>query len=62
MRAIRRDGAGLSRSLINLIVIKQPQNRRRNRRLLSRAGLPMVETANLTETNRLYAAWSLTRR
>ncbi|SMQ65526.1 Adenylate kinase [Devosia lucknowensis] len=49
----------LNANMLRFILIEQPRKRDRDRALLRAAGLPMVETAGMTDLRKLYTVWSL---
>ena len=63
-RAGYLDGAldrGVKWSMVHWILVVSPSNLERYRSDLPTAGLPLVEVTNMTDLNRLYAEWGLTR-
>ncbi|MBI4920619.1 MAG: AAA family ATPase [Devosia nanyangense] len=48
--------------MIHWILVPSPRNLARYRRELPATGLPFVETRSMTQLNRLYAAWGLSRK
>lgn len=57
------DGAAdsLKWEMVRWILVRSPPGLRRYREQLPQAGLPFIETRGMSELNRLYAAWGLSR-
>jgi len=51
----------LNWELFRFILFEQPKKRERDLTILRGSGLPMVELSTMTELNRLYREWGLTR-
>ena len=51
----------LNWKLFRFILIEQPRKRQRDLTILRKSGLPMVELDTMTQLNRLYAVWDLSR-
>jgi len=55
------DKDSVSWEMTKWILLLQPPRRERDRARVRNAGLPMLEFNSMTESNRLYTAWGLTR-